>query len=344
MEQVVTFGEIMLRLSPPGRQRIRQTHSLEVTFGGAEANVAAGVAGFGVPAAFVTRLPDNEVAEACIRHLRSFGVDTSFILRGGDRIGIYFLEIGSVMRPSVVLYDRAGSSFATVCGGMFDWDAIFAGKGWFHWTGITPAIGPGPAGAVKEACTRAKDLGLTVSCDLNYRRKLWAWTNNPSEVMTELASMADVMICNEEDAQMVFGISPAEGDVESGVIHPRAYRSVAEGLCARFPRLRTVAVTLRGSVNADHNRWSAVLWHEGQFFEGPSYDITHIVDRVGAGDAFGSGLIFSRLRWPDSPEKWLRFATAASALKHTIPGDFAVISAAEVEKVMAGAVSGRVNR
>jgi len=344
MGQVVTFGEIMLRLSPPGRQRIRQAHTLELTFGGAEANVAAGLANFGVPVAFVTRLPDNEIAVACLRHLRSFGIDTRFIIRGGQRIGIYFLEHGAVMRPSNVIYDRAGSSFACLEEGMFDWETIFADAGWFHWTGITPAIGPGPAAAVREACVCARKRGVTVSCDLNYRRKLWSWTDAPSDVMAELVSSVDLLVCNEEDAQMVFGIRPDAGDVEAGEVDPQSYRSVAEQLVGRFKNLRTVAITLRGSISADHNRWSAVLWHQGAYIPGPSYDITHIVDRVGAGDAFGAGLIFSVLRWENDPERWVKFATAASALKHTVPGDFSAATVAEVEKVMAGAVSGRVNR
>ncbi len=350
--KVVAFGEIMLRLSPPGYQRLVQARAFDVTFGGGEANVMASLAGFGVEAEFVTRLPANELGEACLAFLRSHSIRTDHILRGGDRLGIYFLETGAAQRASKVVYDRADSGFATIQPGMVDWDAVLAaaapGADWFHWTGITPAVSGSAAAACLEAVQAARRLGVTISCDLNYRKNLWRWGKAAGEVMPELVAYADVVIANEEDAEKVFGICAPGADVTAvatgGELAPESYRSVAEGLSARFPRLRTIAITLRGSRSASHNTWSAVLWHEGQWHEAPQYEILPVVDRVGGGDAFAAGLIYGLRLRPGDPSYALRFATAASCLKHSIPGDFNAVTRAEVERLMAGDASGRVSR
>jgi 2-dehydro-3-deoxygluconokinase len=343
MKKIVTFGEIMLRLSPPGFQRFVQARSFDVVYGGGEANVAASLANYGLPVKYVTRLPEHEIGDACLNYLRQYGIDSRHIVRGGDRLGIYFLEMGSAQRGSKVIYDRAGSALATIQRGMVDWQATFAEADWFHWTGITPAISEGAAQVCLEAVGTAKEMGLTVSCDLNYRRKLWKWGKAASEVMPELVSLCDVAVGNEEDADKVFGISAPEADVTEGKVEAQAYVYVCRELAKRFPNLRTVAITLRGSLSASHNTWSAILWHEGEVFTAPKYDIIPIVDRVGGGDSFCGGLIYG-LRTYDDPQRALDFAVAASCLKHTVPGDFNLVSVAEVEKLMGGDVSGRVSR
>lgn len=344
MTRVVTFGEIMMRLSPPDHLRFSQARSLDVIYGGGESNVAVSLAHFGIDASFVTRLPPNDIGDACENYLRQFGVDTSDIVRGGDRLGIYFLEHGAVHRGSKVIYDRAGSALATIEAGMVDWQAAFEGADWFHWTGITPAISAGAAEACLEAVQAAKENGLTVSCDLNYRSKLWNWGKQPKDVMQELVSYADVAIGNEEDAAKVFGIHPPDTDVTSGKLDAEKYRVVCQGLAERFPNLEHIAITLRGSLSASHNTWSAVLWREGQLWVGSSYDITHILDRVGGGDSFVAGLIYGLNTFQGDEQKALNFAVAASALKHTIFGDFNLVTVPEVEKIMRGDVSGRVSR
>jgi 2-dehydro-3-deoxygluconokinase len=312
--------------------------------GGGESNVAVSLANFNIPVDFVTRLPKNDIGEACLQFLRQYGVGTSHILRGGERLGIYFLEHGSVQRGSSVIYDRAGSSLATIQPGMIDWDAVFQGADWFHWTGITPAVSQGAAAACLEALRAAKANGLTVSADLNYRAKLWKWGRPASEVMGEGVEFCDVLIGNEEDAAKVFGIHAPQTDVTSGKVDPEQYRFVCERLVERFPNLKTIAITLRGSLSASHNTWSAILWHAGELYFAPTYDITHIVDRVGGGDSFVAGLIYGLLVYRDDMDKTTRFAVAASALKHTIFGDFNLVNVNEVEKLMAGDASGRVNR
>ena len=343
MHKVVCFGEIMLRLSPPGFQRFTQARSFDVIYGGGESNVAASLANYGLPAEFVTRLPANDVGDACLNYLRQFGIGTRHIVRGGERLGIYFLEMGAAQRGSKVIYDRAHSSLATIEPGMIDWDAAFEGADWFHWTGITPAIAPGPAAALLEAVQIARRKGLTVSCDLNYRAKLWKWGKTPGEVMAELVEMCDVAIGNEEDADKVFGIKAPESDVTAGKVEADAYRAVCTQLNARFPNLKTIAITLRGSVSASHNRWSAILWDAGEIYHAPSYEITPIVDRVGGGDSFMGGLIYGLKTYEDKGEA-LRFAVAASCLKHSIFGDFNLVSVDEVRKLMKGDASGRVSR
>ena len=345
MAQVVTFGEIMLRLSPPALNRFIQATSFDAWYGGGEANVAIALANFGVDAAFVTALPKNEIGDACLNSLRQYGIDTRHIARQGERLGIYFCENGAVQRASKVIYDRAGSSIATAKKGDIDWAAAFAGAQWFHITGITPAISAGAAELSIEACEEAKAAGLTVSIDLNFRKKLWKYGKTPGEVMPDLVRYADVAIGNEEDADKVFGIKAPASDVEAGKVDAEDYRYVCEKLVERFPNLTHVAITLRGSVSASHNTWSGVLYTSAdkRMLVGPQYDITHIVDRVGGGDSFGAGLIYS-LTSGASPQDAIDFAVAASCLKHTVIGDSNLVTVEEVEKLITGGGSGRVQR
>jgi 2-dehydro-3-deoxygluconokinase len=343
-KKIVTFGEVMLRLSPPGCQRFSQARSFDVIYGGGEVNVAVSLANFGLPVDFVTRLPNNDIGEACIAFLRQYGVGVEKIVRGGERLGIYFLEMGSMQRGSKVIYDRSHSAISTVESGMIDWKVVFADADWFHWTGITPAISAGTAAVCLEAVQTAKAMGLIVSCDLNYRKKLWEWGKQPSEVMPELVAYTDVAIGNEEDADKVFGIKAPESDVTTGKVQAGKYQFVCDALAERFQNLKTIAITLRGSVSASHNTWSGVLWHDGKFTIGPLFDITHIVDRVGGGDAFMGGLIYGLRTYGEETQKALDFAVSASCLKHSIFGDFNLVTVDEVEKLMFGDASGRVSR
>ena len=343
-QKVVTFGEIMMRLSPPGHLRFRQARSFDVIYGGGEANVAVSLANYGIPVDYVTRLPENDIGEACMRFVREQGVGVDKIVWGGDRLGIYFLEMGAVSRSSKVIYDRADSALAAIQPGMVDWEKVFSDAHWFHWTGITPAISKGAAEVCLEAVQLARQMGLTVSCDLNYRSKLWKWGKTPGEVMPDLVQHCDIAIGNEEDAARVFGIHAPDTDVTSGTLDAGKYRFVCEELVRRFPSLKTVAITLRGSISASHNTWSAVLWDAGKVYVAPTFDITHIVDRVGGGDSFMGGLIYGLLTYGDDRQSALNFATAASCLKHTVFGDFNMVTIAEVTKLMGGDVSGRVSR
>jgi 2-dehydro-3-deoxygluconokinase len=342
--KIVTFGEIMLRLAPPGFQRFTQARSFEAVYGGGEANVAVSLANFGEDVEYITRLPKNELGDACLMSLRSYGIRTDHIVRGGDRLGIYFIEMGAAQRGSKVVYDRANSSFATIQTGMIDWKRVFEGADWFHWTGITPAISQGAADACREAIQAASDMGITISCDLNYRAKLWKWGKPAGEVMAELVNRCDIALGNEEDADKVFGIKAPEADVTAGKVEAEAYRFVCEELAKRFPALKTVSITLRGSLSASHNTWSGVLWQKGNFYTAPTYDIIPIVDRVGGGDAFMAGLIYGLRSYKNDPQKALNFATAAACLKHSILGDFNAVSLSEVEALIAGDASGRVAR
>ncbi|MCD6360362.1 MAG: sugar kinase [Armatimonadetes bacterium] len=343
MATVVTFGEIMLRLTPPGFQRFIQARSLDATFGGGEANVAVSLANYGVDARFVTALPPHEIGDACENYLRQFGVDTSHIVRSGERLGIYFLEMGAVQRGSKVIYDRANSALATLQPGEVDWEAAFSGADWFHWTGITPAISANAAAVLEEGVQKAAEMGLTISCDLNYRSKLWKWGKEPGEVMAGLVELADYAIGNEEDAEKVFGITAEGVDVEAGAVEAAAYQSVCEQLMERFGKLKKVAITLRGSISASHNQWSGVLYDGSRLYEAKQYDITHIVDRVGGGDSFCGGLIYALLSGKSDQEA-IDFAVAASCLKHTIYGDFNMVTVDEVEKLASGPGTGRVQR
>ncbi|MBR6183158.1 MAG: sugar kinase [Bacteroidales bacterium] len=346
MPTVITFGEIMLRLSTPGYLRFGQARQFDATFGGGEANVAVSLANYGVDAKFITRLPENDIAKACIKDLRSYGVDTSGIVFGGDRVGIYFLETGAVARPSKVVYDRANSSIATIQPGMIDWKKVFEGADWFHWTGITPALSQGAADVCLEAIKAANALGVTVSCDLNYRKNLWKYGKKAGEIMPALVEGCDIILGNEEDADKVFGIKPEGFEVTAtgGAIDQQRFQSVGEQLMKRFPRARKVIITLRGSINANHNTWGGVLWDGKTLYQSPRYDITHIVDRVGGGDSFMGGLIYGLLTYTGDDQKALNFAVAASCLKHTIFGDYNQVTVAEVENLMKGDASGRVSR
>ena len=345
MSKVVTFGEIMLRLATPAYLRFSQTDTFSATFGGGEANVAVSLANYGVEVDFVTRLPQNDIAASCLAELRKRNVGVSNIVYGGERLGIYFLETGAVARPSKVVYDRAHSSISTIERGMIDWDKVFEGADWFHWTGITPAISASAAEVCLEACQAANRLGITVSCDLNYRKNLWKYGKSASEIMPALVECCDVILGNEEDAEKVFGIKPEGFDVTAteGKVDSAAFRSVCEQLMARFPRAQKVIITLRGSINANHNTWGGVLFDGETLYESPRYDITHIVDRVGGGDSFMGGLIYGLREYKDD-ERALNFAVAASCLKHTIYGDFNLVTVAEVENLMKGDGSGRVSR
>ncbi len=343
MASIATFGEIMLRLSPRGKEKLFQTQDFLGTFGGAEGNVAVSLANYGEDVAFITALPANPVGDACVAELRRFGVDTSLIRRSGDRVGIYYAETGACCRPSKVVYDRAHSSIAQAKPGDFDWDMLLRGVEWFHTTGITPAISEGASDLVLEALKACRKKGITVSCDLNYRKKLWKWGKSAPEVMTEVTKYVDVAIANEEDCQKSLGIE-AEADVTSGELDRGAYEELAEKVLVTFPQMKFLAVTLRESLSADHNKWSAMLAMRGEkpLFS-RRYDILPILDRIGGGDSFGGGLIHG-LRSFENPQEALEFAVAASALKHTIYGDFNQVSRADVLSLMGGDSSGRVQR
>lgn len=339
-KKVVTFGEIMLRLAPEGYYRFIQAESYGATYGGGEANVAVSLANYGLNASFVTKLPAHEIGQAGINALRRFGVDTADIVRGGDRVGIYFLEKGASQRPSKVIYDRAGSSIATATTDDFDWDRILDGADWFHFTGITPALGDNVAAICLEACKAAKEKGITVSCDLNYRNKLWS-KEKAGNVMGELCQYVDVCISNEEDANDVFGIRAAGTDVTTGQVNHEGYRDVAKQLTDRFG-FRKVAITLRSSISANDNKWAAMLYDGTDCYFSKEY-LMHIVDRVGGGDSFGGGLIYACLQ-DMSAQDTIEFAVAASCLKHSIEGDFNQVSVDEVRKLAGGDASGRVQR
>jgi len=341
---IVTFGEIMLRLSTHGFERFSQARQFDASFGGGEANVAVSLANFGLKVDYVTRLPENDLAEACLMDLRRYKVGTEKIIYGGDRLGIYFLETGAVARASKVIYDRANSAIAEIEPGMINWDSVFEGVRWFHWTGITPAISEGAALVCEEAIKVANRKGITVSTDLNYRKNLWKWGKKASEVMPGLVGGCDIILGNEEDAAMVFGIHPDGTDVTKGHVEAADYESVCRKMMEKFPRAKKVIITLRGSLNASHNTWSGVLFDGTKLFEAPTYNITHIVDRVGGGDSFMGGLIYGLITFSGDDQQALNFAVAASCLKHTISGDFNLITVKEVEMLMRGDGSGRVSR
>jgi 2-dehydro-3-deoxygluconokinase len=345
-KKVVTFGEVMLRLATPDYLRFSQSHSFVATFGGGEANVAVSLANYGIPVSFITRLPDNDMARACIMDLRKYGVDTSRIIYGGGRLGIYFLETGAVSRSGKVVYDRAHSAMSEIKPGMINWEEALRDAAWFHWTGITPALSEGAADVCLEAIRTANRMGITVSCDLNYRKNLWTYGKSAPEVMPELVAGCDIILGNEEDAEKVFGIKPQGFDASQtgGEVNAAGFESVCTQLIARFPRARKVIITLRGSVNASHNTWAGVLYADGRLYQSRRYDITHIVDRVGGGDSFMGGLIYGLLTGEEDNQKALDFAVAASCLKHTVYGDFNQVAVEEVEKLIAGDLSGRVSR
>ena len=340
--RVVTFGEVMLRLKSPGVERLFQSPSLEALFGGAEANVAVSLTQFGVPVSFVSAIPANPIGDACLGELRKFGVDTSRVRRQGSRLGIYFLEAGANQRPSKVVYDRSGSAMAAAKPGDFDWDVVLDGASWFHLTGVTPAISQSAADLAIDGARRAREKGITVSCDYNYRKNLWKYGKSAPDVMRELVRHVHVGIANEEDCQEALGIE-LDVDVASGSLATDRYRALAARVLEEFPNLDKQVITLRESHSADRNGWSAVLHNGKDFLVSRRYDITDIVDRVGAGDSFGAGLIYGLHAYGDDARA-LEFAAAASCLKHSILGDFNRVSVSEVEALVAGEASGRVQR
>ena len=340
MPKVVCFGEIMLRLSPSGYRRFVQADSFDVVYGGGEANVSVSLANYGIDAAFVTKVPDNPIGECAVNELRKYGVDTRYIAKGGERLGIYFLEKGASQRPSKVVYDRKHSAVSEAGPGDFDWKTIFSGTSWFHFTGIPPALGDKPAALTLEAVRRAKEMGLTVSCDLNFRKNLWT-REQAGRVMGELMQYVDVCIANEEDAEKVFGIKADDSDISGGKLSREGYKKVAAELSRRFV-FDKVAITLRGSISASDNTWAAMLYDGEDYYFSKSYPV-HIVDRVGGGDSFGGGLIYALLEGY-KPGDAVEFAAAASCLKHSIEGDFNHVSVSEVKALMGGDGSGRVQR
>lgn len=341
-KRTVTFGEIMLRLKSPGAERLFQSAMLEATFGGGEANVAVSLANYGLDSSFATVLPDNEIAAACISNLKSFGVDTSPVAYGPGRMGAYFVEQGANQRASKVVYDRSHSAISAAQPGAVDWEKTFKGAGWFHITGITPAISQSAADLSIEAVKSAKEAGITVSCDFNYRGKLWKYGKSAPEVMAELVKYADIGIANEEDCQKSLDIS-ADVEVEKGELSAEKYEVLSGKVLKAFPELKMIAITLRESRSADHNIWSACLNDRNRFYLSRKYDIKDIVDRVGSGDSFAAGLIYGLITGK-RPEDALNFAVSASCLKHSIPGDFNRVSVQEVEKLSGGDASGRVQR
>lgn len=340
MKKIITFGEIMMRLNPEGYRRFVQADKFEASYAGGEANVAVSLANYGMDTAFVSKVPAHEIGQCAVNALRKFGVDTSNMVRGGDRLGTYFVEKGASQRASKVIYDRAHSAIAEASASDFDWDAIFEGADWFHWTGITPALGGNLPEICLEACKAAKAKGVKISCDLNYRKKLWS-TEKANEVMSELVKYVDVCIANEEDAKDVFGIEAEGTDINAGKLNHEGYISVAKQICEKFG-CEKVAITLRSSISANDNDWAAMLYTDGKAYFSPSYRI-HIVDRVGGGDSFGGGLIYSLLT-EKKPQDSINFAVAASCLKHSIEQDFNLVSVAEVEALAAGNATGRVQR
>lgn len=345
MSKVVTFGEIMLRLTPPGHKRFSQAHTFDVVYGGGESNVAVSLANYGLSTEFVTRLPNNDIGDCALMEMRKQNVGTNYIIRGGERLGIYFLEMGAVSRGSKVVYDRAYSSISTVEKGMINWRAVFADADWFHWTGITPAISQSAADVCLEAVKVASEMGLTISTDLNYRAKLWKYGVEPEAIMTELTSYCDIILGNEEDAEKHFGIKPEGVDIttEGHKVKAEAFLSVCKQMMQKFPKAKKVITTLRGSISASHNTWAGVLYDGKTMFQSKEYQITDIVDRVGGGDSFMGGLIYGISTY-NNDQKALDFAVAASCLKHTIYGDANLVTVDEVEKLMGGDASGRVAR
>ena len=342
MKRYITFGEIMLRLKPPHFERFLQSPLLEATFGGGEANVSVGLARFGLEVAYVSVIPANPIGEACIRELKRQGVDTSLIVRKGERLGIYFIEAGANQRPSVVVYDRSHSAIAEAKPGDIDWDKVFEGASWFHITGITPAISSSAAGLSLEAVRKAREKNITVSCDLNYRKNLWKYGKSAPEIMGELVKYVDIAIGNEEDCQKSLGIK-IDIDVESGELPAEKYQEMTRKILALYPDIKKIAITLRESHSADYNGWSAVLDNGEDFFVSKKYEIHDIVDRVGGGDTFAAGLIYG-LNNLSGDHEALEFAVAASCLKHSISGDLPLLSADEVTKLVKGSGTGRVQR
>lgn len=346
MKKVVTFGEIMLRLGAPEYLRLTQCSHLDVSFAGAEANVAVSLSNYGIPTDYVTCLPNNPIADKCIRELLFYKVGTEQIIRSGKRIGILYLETGSNARPSRIFYDRENSSFATMDPLSFNWQKILQDAQWLHWTGITPALSENTAEICRQAIKTANAMGITVSCDINYRENLWNYGKKASEIMPELVAGCDIILGNEEDCEKVFDIKPEGFDVNhtNGKVEQSSFISVCKQMMDKFPRCKKMAVTLRGAINANHNTWGGILYDGKNLFQSHCYDITDIVDRVGGGDSFMGGLIYGLITYPDDNQNALEFATAASCLKHTIKGDYNQVSINEIINLTKGFSNGRVQR
>lgn len=346
MKKVVTFGEIMLRLAPPGFLRFSQADRFDIVFGGSESNVAVSLANYGIPVDFITRIPENSISECALMDLRKRGVGTDKVVFGGDRMGIYFLETGAVSRGSKVVYDRAYSGMATVKKGMIDWGTVLSDVQWFHWSGITPAISRDAAGVCLEAVKKARELNITISADFNYRANLWNYGESPQQIMTELTSYSDVILCNEMDVEKFFDIKAAGMNLSNQRVEDGAetFKEICVQMMDKFPNTKKIVTTRRGSVSASHNSWAGLLYDGKEFLRSAEYQITHIVDRVGAGDSFMGGLIYGLIKFPEDDQKALDFAVAASCLKHTIKGDVNLVTIEEVEKLMGGDSSGRVSR
>ncbi|MBN2598521.1 sugar kinase [Labilibaculum sp.] len=340
-KKVITFGEIMLRLATPDYKRFLQNNTFHSTYGGGEMNVSVSLANFGIPTAYITRLPENDIGKSCKERLNEFGVDTRHIVFGGERLGIYFLETGAVARGSKVVYDRANSAFTGFTKGMIDWSDIFQDAGWFHWTGITPAISSGATEVLVEALTKANEMGICVSCDVNYRSKLWKEDNKVEEVMPDLIAKTNVLIGNEFDAGKVLGIQtnlPADAEYSN-----ETFGAVSKLLMEKYPRLEKIITTRRGTISANHNSWVGIMFDGNQVLESLTYQMTHIVDRVGGGDALMAGLIYGFLTYPNNSQKIIDFAVASSFLKHTISGDVNDVSVEEVEQLMKGDLGGKID-
>lgn len=347
MNKVVTFGEIMLRLSSPGNLRFSQSNSFDVVYGGGESNVAVSLSNYGIPVEFVSRIPNNDIGMCALMEMRKRNVGVNHVIHGGDRLGIYFLETGAVSRGSKVVYDRSNSAISQIKPGMINWKKVFnEGVTWFHWTGITPAISQGAANVCLEALKVASDLGITISTDLNYRSKLWNYDGDREAIMTELTSYCDIILGNEEDAEKHFGIKPKSLDItkEGHKVKAESFLDVCKQMMRKFPNAKKVITTLRGSISASHNTWAGVMYDGNKMYKSCEYQITDIVDRVGGGDSFMGGLIYGLIKFKNNNQKALDFAVAASCLKHTIKGDANLVSVSEVEKLMDGDASGRVSR
>jgi len=342
--KIITFGEILLRLGTPLHQRFSQALSLEVAYGGSEANVAVSLSGFGVKSEFVTRLPQNEFGQNALMSLKMHGVGGEHIIWGGKRLGIYFLEKGAMNRPSKIVYDRGNSSFSEIQPGMIDWDHVFDGISWLHWSGITPAISNSAAAVCSEAINVALKKDVFISCDLNFRKSLWQYGARPEEVMDELLKGCDLIISNEEDAEKYFNIKPEKNDILKGKIDDQSYESVGRQLCRRFPKVKKVVFSLRSSNSADDNSWSGVMWDGKVLIKSQVYRMTNIVDRIGGGDSFAAGLIYGFINFPENNQQILDYAVAASSLKHSIHGDFNLCTVEEVMSVINGDSSGRIQR
>ncbi len=344
-KKFITFGEALLRLSAPGYLRIEQAQTFNVAFGGAELNVAVSLSRFGKNVDYITRIPENEIGDACLAYIRKYNIGLSHIIRGGSRLGLYYYETGAAQRPSLVQYDRANSGAATIAPGMVNWSEVFEDAGWFHFSGITASLSESAANICLEAVVEAKRLGVIVSCDLNYRSKLWNWGKTAIDVMSELVKHCDVIIGNEEDAEKSLGVKAPQTDIKKANLKSENYLVVCEELSKTYPNLQTIVFTLRGSLSASHNTWSAVLWNKDKgFFSGITYDIKPIVDRLGGGDSFAAGIIYGLTEFSDDYQKALNFAISASCLKHSIQDDYNLVSLEEVFRLMDGDGSGRVSR